>query len=190
MDYTQFIRSQIDSYLTSHPEEASRLSRFLIQLTQSGDIFDRKNMAGHMTGSAIVLNTENTAALFIKHKSFNRWQQPGGHCEQPIDPWITALREIEEETGITNISLHPWHKTHPHPFDINTLPVPARPQKGETDHVHHDFLYLTQAPSTVKIVHNATETDGAKWFSFNEIPLFEDARTRELLPKILRALIC
>ena len=189
MDYTQFIRTQVASYLAAYPQETSGLSQLLNQLAQPGNIFDRKNMAGHMTGSAIVMNAEGTAALFIKHKIYKMWLQPGGHCDEPTNPWFTAKREVGEETGVTGIVLHPWHNANPHPLDINTHPIPARPEKSEGPHMHHDFLHLAIAPAGAQIAPNVIETDGAAWIPLKTITTdLEGSRLKYLLPKFLKAL--
>jgi 8-oxo-dGTP pyrophosphatase MutT (NUDIX family) len=50
--------------------------------------------------------------------------------------WLTAEREIREETGVLgDLVLQRWHAEHEgQSADIDTHPIPARPEKDEGAH--------------------------------------------------------
>jgi hypothetical protein len=52
------------------------------------------------------------------------------------------------------------------PFDIDSHAVPARPDKKEPPHYHHDFRYVFLADS-VKPLHQPEEILAADWFTFD-----------------------
>lgn len=179
------LAAQLERYLTVFPEEVSALSALRAQLTeQDPGLTSRKHMRGHLTASAIVLNAAQTHTLFIHHKASDFWMQPGGHYEDEASLWETAQREVAEETGISRIRLHPWHETHPHPFDIHTHSIAARPDKQEGDHFHHDFLYLVIA-DTDKTELQASEIEGARWIPLEALAPLPGLRLRDrFIPKL------
>ena len=67
------------------------------------------------------------------------WLQVGGHGDAgEIDPYVVAMREAEEETGLHDLS--PWpDPTQPTLFQVAIVPVPA--SEREPAHEHADFRY-------------------------------------------------
>lgn len=127
-------------------------------------MFSRKNFEGHVTASALVFNPEMDKVLLIHHKGLNKWLQPGGHVENDATLWDAAVREVVEETGINGVQPHAWHGKHGGiPLDVDTHDIPARPQKGEPQHIHHDCLYLAIAPAATAVTLQLEEVTDAKW---------------------------
>ena len=79
--------------------------------------------------------------LVVKHGKLDRWLQPGGHIEPGEHPIQAALREVNEETGLTS-TVHSWHSRHPFPIDIDVHEIPANDEKHEPAHLHVDFRYF------------------------------------------------
>src|SRR5450755_478309 len=61
----------------------------------------RAQPLGHLTASGFVLEATRTRVLLLHHGKLKRWLQPGGHGEGELEPRLIALREIEEETGLS-----------------------------------------------------------------------------------------
>ncbi|HZH11418.1 MAG TPA: NUDIX domain-containing protein [Microvirga sp.] len=113
---------------------------------EAGDaIHSRSTFPGHVTTSAFILDRSGRRILLIHHRSLARWLQPGGHYEAPETLEASALREAFEETSVSNLMLDPWHRTSGLPIDIDSHLIPARPQKGEPEHWHHDIRYVVRA---------------------------------------------
>lgn len=179
------VAAHIDRYLSTFPTERAELTRLLEQVADGDEgLFTRKNMRGHLTASALVLNAAQTHVFFIHHKASDFWMQPGGHYEGEPSLWDNAQREVAEETGLIAITLHPWHSTHDHPFDLHTHAISARPEKNEGDHFHHDFLYLAQSTMESATL-QAEEITGGRWMALHELHTLPGLRLRDrFLPKL------
>ena len=81
--------------------------------------------------------------VVVLHRRLNRWLQPGGHVEPGELPHEAALREVAEETGLSDLSILPAFDHDPAlPFDIDSHAIPASPARQEPSHTHHDFRYV------------------------------------------------
>ena len=168
------IREYLNIYLQQFPEERERagiFSGFLDRVSDDG-LFSRSNFDGHITSSAFVIDTTHSEILLLRHKSLNRWLQPGGHVDlNDTSILASALRECNEETGIPatelkNVSVtDKWQV----PFDIDSHFIPANPMKNEDGHYHHDLRYLFVYTGDGKIIFNADESTGMKWVSFPDL---------------------
>jgi len=171
-------------YLARFPDEAAfqHAAAELFSNFPHAAVIDRKNFAGHITASALVIHREKKHAVLIKHKTLERWLQPGGHVE-PADasPLDAALRELLEEVGIaaTQVTLvPPAPGLQLVPTDIDSHPIPANPRKSEPAHTHHDFRYLFLASDT-RLATDLREVDDCRWFHL------DDAPTQQAFPRLL-----
>jgi 8-oxo-dGTP pyrophosphatase MutT (NUDIX family) len=128
--------------------------------------FDRALPEGHLTGSALVVADDGSAVLLLRHRKLERWLQPGGHAEPgETRGEAVALREAAEETGLSELRLHP---AAPRPLDVDVHAIPARP--GEPAHRHLDLRYLVLAPAGATHRRCSLETDDLRWFGWHELP--------------------
>jgi ADP-ribose pyrophosphatase YjhB (NUDIX family) len=144
-------------------------------------------MTGHVTTSAAVLNRTGTKILLVHHRFLHKWLPPGGHYEAPGSLWESALREVAEETGVVDVEPHEWTKTHGGmPIDVDTHPIPANPNKGEAQHVHHDFRFLAVADDTRPLVAQLAQVHEARWATVSQLRDSPDERVRALYAKLER----
>ena len=145
---------------------------------------DQKLTAGHLTGSAWIVNKERTKALFTHHSKLDMWLQLGGHAEQE-DHSIrqTAIREAKEESGLNSIKLLSE--------DILSVDVHMIPErKGFPAHPHYDIQFLFEADENENLS-ITTESEDLKWIAFEDIAQYNDELSiRRMLEKsILRTSI-
>ncbi len=108
---------------------------------------------GHLTGSALVVDSAGANTLLMLHAKLGRWLQPGGHADGDANLPAVALREATEETGIEGLLIWP----QPLHLDIHEVDPP-----GEDAHLHYDVRFLVQAPAHAQPRGNH-ESRGLRW---------------------------
>ncbi|MBJ6124461.1 NUDIX hydrolase [Microvirga splendida] len=160
------------------PEDSHALLRR--QIANGDDIHSRRTFPGHVTTSAFILDAEGKRILLIHHRSLGRWLQPGGHYEAPEDLAASALREAVEETGMEGLAIDPWHRTSGLPVDIDSHRIPARPERDEPEHWHHDIRYVVRAQEGSALRPDLREVHGAAWRSLEELEAIAPRALRNL----------
>ena len=151
----------IADYGSRYPGEAESVQRISEFVAQHSDCFQRSLAVGHITGSAWLVNAENSHALFTHHRKLNLWLQLGGHADGESTVQNVALREACEESGLSMLQL-----VDASIFDIDIHLIPAR--KSEAAHYHYDVRYLIQAKGDEALT-VSDESHDLAWFSAAEI---------------------
>jgi len=151
----------LEHYDTSFPEEQLYIPRFRSLLYNFRDCFTRSLTTGHITASAWILDTTRESALLVHHRKLNRWLQPGGHADGQEDVIAVAMKEAEEETGLTFLQL-----AHEGIFDIDIHQIPTH--KDVTAHFHYDIRFLFYGDINVPLI-VSHESHDVKWFNLQTI---------------------
>lgn len=160
--FRQQILLLLDDHARAFATPRERHAVLRSQIETGDDIHSRYTFPGHVTTSAFILDEAGRRILLIHHRSLARWLQPGGHYEVPESLEVSALREAFEETGVEGLAIDPWHQGSGIPIDIDSHLIPARPQKGEPEHWHHDIRYIVRAQEGA-IRPDLSEVHGAEW---------------------------
>lgn len=128
------------------------------------DACQRSRLDGHLTGSAWLVSSDGRQALLMHHRKLGRWLQPGGHADGDWDLAAVALREAEEETGLSDLQVDPVI------FDLDKHRIPAR--AGVPEHWHYDLRFVVRATGSLNFSGN-TESFELRWFEIAK--LAEDA---------------
>lgn len=154
------LRQLLTAYTPTHAEEIAYKARMLNFIDEYQNCFERSLAIGHITASAWLLNRQGTQALLMHHAKLNNWFQLGGHCDGESDVLAVAIREAQEESGITNIV-----PVIPSIFDIDIHLIPANSREAE--HYHYDVRFLLQVISDEAVVQNS-ESKALVWFGKQE----------------------
>lgn len=125
-------------------------------------IFYRDSTAFHMTASAWVVNKDRTKVLMAYHNIYNSWSWLGGHCDGEEDCLKVAIKEVMEESGVTNVK-----PVSDKIFSIESLTVDGHVKKGQyvSSHLHLNVTYLLEADSDEKLSVKEDENSNVGWFS-------------------------
>jgi len=144
-------------------------------MRQHSEPFSRKTLDGHITASAWVVNDNMTEAFLIRHKSLDLWMQPGGHVDPDEYPAEAAVRESNEETGLSGLQILP-----PGLFDVDVHSIPDNLMKNEPRHTHYDLRYLVRADHQEGHVDQEECIDG-RWFDLQAL-----SKDRTMIPSLRR----
>lgn len=159
MNRTTLIRL-LERYQTSFAEEQLFIAPFLA-LLQQPRAYQRDHLPGHLTGSAWIIDATGQNVLLTHHAKLNRWLQPGGHADGDENILQVALREAEEETGLTDfINLAEGI------FDIDIHTIPARQEFPE--HQHYDVRFLLRADAARALL-ISDESHDLAWISTTKL---------------------
>lgn len=158
----QNLITDIENFQTTDTIESAHKAAILDLLHSTDGCFERHNFPGHVTGSALLVSPDGQQALLTHHRILNRWFQFGGHADGQVDIREVALREAQEESGITEIEF-----IVPDILDIDVHEIPANPKKNEPAHLHYDIRYLLRARRMDFAV--TTESHSLRWFRRDEL---------------------
>lgn len=154
--------------------QVKQLEQFL---SMSGNPYARDNLVAHIVADAWIMNQDLAKVLLMHHAYKGAWFSPGGHCDGNPDVLATATREIDEETGLTDIRL-----LSDNLFDVNCGYVPYRekPHGAEPLHLHFDICFLFQADDQAPLT-LSDEGSELRWVPVSELPsinIFHEHRRR------------
>ncbi|WP_460832676.1 NUDIX hydrolase [Lysobacter humi (ex Lee et al. 2017)] len=131
-------RRLLDDYAVRRPEDAAVVAHFVELLSETAhDPFARERLAGHFTGSAWLVDRTGERVLLTHHRKLARWLQLGGHADGDADLARVALREAEEESGLTGLTLESGL------FDLDRHWIPER--HDVPAHWHYDARFVVRA---------------------------------------------
>lgn len=136
-------------------------ARVLSMLDEHGTaLADRRCTPGHLTGSALVVDSDHRRVLLLLHTKLRRWLQPGGHADGDHELAGVALKEATEETGIDGLRvLVPA-------VDLDVHAVDHGDELGE--HLHLDLRFVVLAPPRSVEAPNHESLD-ARWVSWDDL---------------------
>lgn len=126
----------LDAYADSGADPVL-VSMFADFARMHADGFERSCRSGHFTGSAWLVSADGSRVLLTHHRKLGRWLQLGGHADGDPDLAAVALREAEEESGLSGLQVEPAI------FDLDRHWIPER--GAEPGHWHYDVRYVVRA---------------------------------------------
>jgi 8-oxo-dGTP pyrophosphatase MutT (NUDIX family) len=154
------LRAALADYASRWPREAEAAGDFSRFLESADTVFDRIHLIGHFTASSWLVDRSATRVLLTHHRKLERWLQLGGHADGDRDLSRVALREAEEESGLTGLDVEP------EVFDLDRHWIPER---GDVPgHWHYDVRYVVHARGSEDYV-VSDESHDLAWRAIDEI---------------------
>ena len=127
-------------------DEANRDAADLFEtfVRAHADCAERTLAIGHLTGAAWLVSGDGARVLLTHHRKLQRWLQLGGHADGDTDLARVALREAEEESGLTDL------RVEPEIFDLDRHWIPERGH--EPGHWHYDLRFVVHAEGSEDFV--------------------------------------
>lgn len=177
--FEQFI-SDLRLHANNFPFEKDFCDKTIWLIADFGEVaFQNQNWTWHITASCLIMNSEKTKLLLMKHKKLQKWLQFWGHSDGDIDTLATAIREFHEESGIT---IEPNMIPGIFSVDIHNIPADI---KWRPDHQHYDILYLGIIPEYTPFSRQEDEVDDIQWFDIEWIEKYiGEKRMLDMIKKI------
>jgi len=155
------ILTKITSYKPFTTDEAVMKQHLITFIQDNPDCFKRSLEIGHVTGSGWIINQHYDHALLTHHGKLNKWFQLGGHSDGDPDTFAVALREAQEESGLSSLKALSQSI-----FDIDIHPIPQK--EAEPDHLHYDirFLFTADINEPLQI---SSESQDLQWVKLEAI---------------------
>ena len=165
MTTRQDLIDQIERYKPFNEQEEADKFLILQWIRNNDNAFLRENTVAHMTASAWVVNKDRSRVLMVYHNIYNSWSWLGGHADGKKDLLKTAVREVKEEAGISDV-----HPVSEEIFSLESLTVDGHVKRGNyvSSHLHLNVTYLLEADPEEKVSVKADENSGVAWFSPEE----------------------
>ena len=149
----------------SSPQQASLRDHFVSHLLDHPDGLERACSPGHLTAGTLVLSAHLDEVLLNLHGRAGRWFHFGGHWE-PGDASLlaTASREAVEESGITDLLVHP----QPVHLDLHQVEF----CRGHDRADHLDVRYAARARAGA-VPRTSDESLAVRWWPLDALPDLE-----------------
>ncbi len=129
------------------------------------------NLSFEKSVGAVVFRMENAKIKYlILHYRWGHWEFPRGHQEENETPIETALREIEEETGLIDIKIIPgFMESHWFWYIAKGKEREKRKEKGRGRIVFKRvYLYLAETKNSEINMFSNHEQTGYAWLEYQE----------------------
>ena len=155
---------QLKHYQPWNQQEAQDLAEMLRRLEQGESLYTRENTASHFTASAWVVSPDRKQILLAHHNLYDSWAWLGGHADGELDLLAVALREVQEESGLTATPISE------NIFSLEILPVAGHEKRGcyVSSHLHLNVTYLLEADPAAPVRCKADENSHVSWFSLED----------------------
>ncbi len=159
------LRKQIQEYIAYNEQEENDKRIMLNYIDTNHDVLTRSNEIAHFTASAWVINPSENKLLMIYHNVYKSWAWTGGHADGEENLLSVAIREVQEETGITKVV-----PVTDNIFSLEIITVDGHIKKGKyvSSHLHLNITFLLKALADEKLITKPDENSGVKWMEIEQ----------------------
>lgn len=183
------LRDAVSAFAPFNEQEAADKLVILKALDENPCCFERSAQA-HMACSIWVVDPTVTQTLLVYHNIYDSWSWIGGHADGEYDLQAVALRELQEETGISGARIVPCGLGNI--YSLEVLTVDGHEKRGAyvSSHLHLNITYLAVADPDEPIRIKPDENSGVRWAALEDAvrlstePWIRDRIYRKLIDKL------
>lgn len=126
----------------------------------------RESELFHITASSLTMNENLDKVLMVYHNIYNSWSWIGGHADGEDDLLSVAMREIQEESGVSIVKT-----AQDNAISLDILTTNAHRKKGKhvSSHLHLNVSYYIIADENEALRIKPDENSGVKWIPVDEL---------------------
>lgn len=177
------IYKQVSEYFPYDEKERADKEVVLEFIKNNDNVLIRDNKIAHITVSAWITNKDRDKILMIYHNIYDSWAWIGGHADGDDDMLRVIKKEIEEETGLTNVKLL---SDGIYGLNIITVENHIKRAKFVNSHLHFDIEFLFEADESDTLRIKEDENSGVKWVDIDKVCEYS---TEEKMKPIYKRLI-
>lgn len=157
---------EIENFKPFNEQEEKDKSEILRYISQVDNVLGRDNKNAHITVSAWLLDETHKYVLMAYHNIYKSWAWLGGHADGNGDLKEVILKEVEEESGLSNVRF-----IKDDIFSLEILTVSGHEKKGEyvSSHLHLNITYFLEADKAENIRIKEDENNKIGWIDLNKI---------------------
>lgn len=166
MDKLFNLRQEINNFKPFNQQEENDKKLVLELLDNENDLLTRNNRRYHFTVSAWLVDQSRNYVLMAYHNIYQSWAWLGGHADGNANLKEVILKEIEEESGLSNVSF-----IADGIYSLEILPVAGHNKKGDyiSSHLHLNVTYLLQGDKRDSVRIKEDENSNIGWIEIDKI---------------------
>ena len=155
----------LERFVPWNEQEARDRKEILVRLARGEELYTRENTAAHFTASGWVVSPDRKRVLMAYHNLYDSWAWLGGHADGERDLLKTAVREVMEESGLTEVK-----PVSEEIYSVEILTVNGHEKHGSyvSSHLHLNVTYLLEADPALPVRNKPDENSRVAWFSPEE----------------------
>lgn len=161
---------EIINFKPSCEQEENDKKLILELINKYGDeILYRESELFHITSSSFTMNKTLDKVLMVHHNIYNSWSWIGGHADGEENLLSVALREIQEESGVSKMKAE---RDKAISLDILTTNGHIKRGKYVSSHLHLNISYYIIADEDEELHIKPDENSGVKWIPVDELEVY------------------
>ena len=159
------ILDDLEVYRPWNEQEARDVEELLRRLRSGEELYTRDNASAHLTASAWVVSPDRRQVLLAYHNLYRSWAWLGGHADGERDLLNVALREVREESGLSDV-----RPVTDALYSVEILTVDGHEKRGKyiSSHLHLNVTYLLEADPASPVRCKPDENSRVGWFALED----------------------